>query len=56
MPTLEERLEVLERAQSAMKIEQIYDVRQLDERITALHRQLAQSMLASTLSMRALQV
>lgn len=42
MPTLEERLEVLERAQSAMKIEQIYDVRQLDERITALHRQLAE--------------
>ncbi len=42
MPTLEERLEVLERAQSVMKIEQIYDVRQLDERITALHRQLAE--------------
>ena len=42
MPTLEERLEVLERAQSAMKIEQIYDVRQLDERISALHQQLAE--------------
>ena len=42
MPTLEERLEVLERAQSAMKIEQIYDVRQLDERISALHKQLAE--------------
>jgi len=42
MPTLEERLEVLERALSAMKIEHIYDVRQLDERITALHRQLAE--------------
>jgi uncharacterized coiled-coil protein SlyX len=33
---------VLERAQSAMKIEQIYDVRQLDERISALHQQLAE--------------
>jgi predicted RNase H-like nuclease (RuvC/YqgF family) len=42
MPTLEERLEVLERALSAMKIEHIYDVRQLDERVTALHRQLAE--------------
>ena len=42
MPTLEERLEILERAQSAMKIEHIYDVRQLDERISALHKQLAE--------------
>ena len=42
MPTLEERLEVLERALSAMKIEHIYDVRQLDERISALHQQLAE--------------
>ena len=42
MPTLEERIEVLERAQSAMGIEHLYDVRQLDERITALHRQLAE--------------
>jgi len=42
MPTLEERLEMLERAQSAMKLEQIYDVRQLDQRITALHEQIAE--------------
>jgi uncharacterized coiled-coil protein SlyX len=42
MPTLEERLEMLERALSAMKLEQIYDVRQLDQRITALHEQIAE--------------
>ena len=42
MPTLEERLEVLERALSAMKLEHIYDVRQLDERISALHEQIAE--------------
>jgi uncharacterized coiled-coil protein SlyX len=42
MPTLEERLEMLERALSAMKIEHIYDVRQLDQRITALHEQIAE--------------
>lgn len=42
MPTLEERLEVLERALFAMKIEHIYDVRQLDERISAVHQLLAE--------------
>jgi chromosome segregation ATPase len=42
MPTLEERLEVLERALAAMRLEQISDVRQLDERISALHQQLAE--------------
>ena len=44
MPTLEERIEVLERALSAMSIEHIYDVRQLDERISALHQQLAEHL------------
>jgi predicted nucleic acid-binding Zn-ribbon protein len=42
MPTLEERLEALEHALSAMKSEHIYDVRQLDERISALHEQIAE--------------
>ena len=38
MPTLEERLEALERALSVMKIEQISDIRQLDERTGPIDR------------------
>ena len=41
MPTLEERLEALERALSTIRAEQISDIRQLDERISALHQQVA---------------
>jgi hypothetical protein len=39
MSTLEERLEVLERALFAMKIEHIYDVRQLAEQRQRLAEQ-----------------
>src|SRR6266852_270049 len=42
MPTLEERLEALERALSTIRAEQISDIRQLDERISALHQQVAE--------------
>jgi chromosome segregation ATPase len=42
MPTLEERLVALERALATMKGEQVADIQQLDERMSALHQQIAE--------------
>src|SRR5437016_416211 len=41
MPTIEERLIALEQAQAAIRAERIADLKQLDEQIQTLRRQLA---------------